>query len=610
MVSGIRGCHDAAMSGELRTTRSSRPLTGRRLSPALGGGLVALALVEAAGMVVLRSAVNPVGLDVILASAGVGLLFVTAGLLGWARRPASRLGPAMILTGVLWNAGRLQGPAPFPMVVVALAATSIGLALIVYMLVADPAGRLASSLDRAIVALALLAGVRDIPSVRGANPLEGVLSSPAAATLSSVLSVIGVLTIATAIVMVIARWWRSSAPARRRITPIYLAALVVGLRAIAQEVVVSAGLIAKGSDVLKLAELASFALIPLSVLLSLLRAELARTAVADLVIELGQTPEPARLRTVLARALGDPGLEVLRWAPERSAYVDEAGRAVDPAARAGSRAVTLLERSGRSLAAIVHDPALLNDPGLMPSVATAMRLEVENEHLQAEVEKQLGEVRRSRARIVEAGDAERKRVERNLHDGAQQRLVALSLTLGLLRSKMGPDADPALIAQLDSVSGELKEALAELRDLARGIHPAVLAQAGLAAALLNLAERSPVPVVIEQAPEGRLPATVETTAYFVAAEALTNVAKYARATRAEVSVTVRGDCLTIEVRDDGVGGAEPSLGSGLIGLIDRVEAVGGRLSIESPTGRGTRLVADIPLDPTHPAAAAAVNGKD
>jgi signal transduction histidine kinase len=159
------------------------------------------------------------------------------------------------------------------------------------------------------------------------------------------------------------------------------------------------------------------------------------------------------------------------------------------------------------------------------------------------------------------------------------------------------------------VSRELKEALAELRDLARGIHPAALAEAGLAAALLNLAERSSVPVVIERAPQGRLPATVETTAYFVASEALANVAKYARATRATVSAVVCDDCLTIQVRDDGVGGADPSLGSGLLGLTDRVEAVGGRLSIESPAGGGTRLVADIPMDPARPAVAGAVNGE-
>jgi signal transduction histidine kinase len=369
------------------------------------------------------------------------------------------------------------------------------------------------------------------------------------------------------------------------------------LRAILQEVVVGLGMVGKSSDLLKLAELASFALIPLSVLVGLLRARLARTAVADLVIELGKTPEPAHLRASLARALGDPGLEVLRWSAGQAAYLDESGDAADPFVRAGSRAVTLLERSGGPLAAIIHDPALLDDPGLMPSVATAMRLEVENEHLQAEVERQLAEVRLSRARIVEAGDTERRRVERNLHDGAQQRLVSLSLGLRLLRSKLGPDADPAVLADLDAVAGELKGALADLRELASGIHPEVLTQAGLRAALLTLAERSLVPVVVDTAPSERFPATVEATAYFVAAEGVTNVAKYARAGHVTISAYASGDCLTIEVADDGVGGADPSRGSGLRGLADRVEAVGGSLDIASPVGRGTRLRAEIPLDP-------------
>jgi signal transduction histidine kinase len=560
------------------------------------GGLVALAVAEAAGIVAIRLALTPTGPVVVISSAGVGLAFVAAGLIGWDRRPANPMGPLMVLAGLLWNVGRLQGPAPFPMVVVALVATSIGLALIVYMLLAIPSGRLGSTRDRVIVLLALLAGVRDIPSVSGDNPLGGVLGMSGPATLGTILNVAGIVTIGSAIVIVVARWWRSSAAGRRPITPVYVAALAVGLRAILQEVVVSLGIVGKGSDVLKLAELASFALIPLSVLLSLLRAHLARTAVADLVIELGRTPEPARLRASLAQALGDARLEVLRWSADRDAYVDDGGTVVEPSVLAGSRAVTALERDGRPLAAIIHDPALLDDPGLMPSVATAMRLEVENEQLQAEVERQLEEVRRSRARIVEAGDAERKRVERNLHDGAQQRLVSLSLALRLLRSKLGPDADPATLADLDAVSSELKAALAELRELASGIHPAVLGQAGLGAALLALAERSPVPVVVERTPEGRLPETVESTAYFVAAEALTNVAKYAHAGRATISASSSDGCLRIEVRDDGVGGADPSRGSGLTGLADRVEAVGGKLAIESPAGRGTRLVAEIPLD--------------
>jgi signal transduction histidine kinase len=596
MVSGGLGCHDAAMSSDVRDVHSTGPARGPGASRALIAGLAALAAVEAGGIVAARLALTSTSPIVTLASTCVGLLFVAAGLIGWDRRPANLMGPLMIAAGLLWNAGRLQGPAPFPMVALALVATSANLALIVYMLLAVPSGRLGSRLDRAIVWLALVSGVRDIPSVSGDNPLQGVLGTPAAATLGTVLNVLGVIAVVAAIAIVVARWWRSSAAGRRPLTPVYVAALVVGLRAIGQEVVVGLGIVAKGGDAVRLAELASFALIPLSLLVGLLRARLARTAVADLVIELGKTPEPARLQATLAHALGDPGLEVLRWSADRCAYVDDSGAAVEPSVRAGSRAVTLLERDERPLAAIIHDPALLDDPGLMPSVATAMRLEVENEHLQAEVERQLAEVRQSRVRIVEAGDKERKRVERNLHDGAQQRLVSLSLALRLLRSKLGADADPSVLAELDSVSVELKEALAELRELASGIHPAVLGQAGLGAALLALAERSPVPVVVEEAPEGRLPVTVETTAYYVASEGLANVAKYARASRATISARASGGRLTIEVRDDGVGGADPSRGSGLTGLVDRVEAVGGRLSIDSPANRGTRLVAEIPLD--------------
>jgi signal transduction histidine kinase len=597
MVSGGPGCQDAAMSNRPGVTRQHQSRFPPRISRERLAAVAALAAAEAAGIVALRLSVTHTSATVILASACVGLSFVAAGLIGWDRRPGNVMGPAMVLAGLLWNAGRLQGPAPFAMVVVAFVATSIGLALIIYMLLAIPSGRLGSRLDLGIVACALLAGVRDVPSVSGSNPLRGALDTPIGASLASTLNVLADITVAAAIMVVVVRWWRSSAAGRRPLTPVYLAALVVGLRAILEEVVVSLGILKDGSDVLRLAELASFALIPLSVLVGLLRARLARTAVADLVIELGQTPEPARLRAVLARALGDPSLEVLRWSSARTEYLDESDAPADPLVRAGSRAVTLLERSGRPLAAIVHDPALLDDPGLMPSVATAMRLEVENEQLQAEVERQLAEVRLSRARIVEAGDAERKRVERNLHDGAQQRLVSLSLALRLMRSKLGPDADAAVLADLDAASGELKEALSELRELARGIHPAVLGEAGLRAALLALAERSPVPVVVEASPEGRFPATVEATAYFVAAEGLTNVAKYAQATRVTISASAANGCLTIEVCDDGIGGADQSLGSGLRGLSDRVEAVGGRLDIASPVSGGTRLRAEIPLDP-------------
>jgi len=205
------------------------------------------------------------------------------------------------------------------------------------------------------------------------------------------------------------------------------------------------------------------------------------------------------------------------------------------------------------------------------------------------------ELRASRARIVRAGDETRRRLERNLHDGAQQRLVALSLSLRLAQTKVGTDP-PAAHAVLESAREELAAALDELRELARGIHPAVLTDRGLAAALEALASRLPIPVEIET-PEVELPQAVEAAAYYVIAEALANVIKYAGASVVTVRVTSDETSARVEVTDDGVGGADSATGSGLRGLSDRVAALEGRLEVDSPPDGGTRITAEIPLDP-------------
>ncbi|MET0770846.1 MAG: sensor histidine kinase, partial [Solirubrobacteraceae bacterium] len=203
------------------------------------------------------------------------------------------------------------------------------------------------------------------------------------------------------------------------------------------------------------------------------------------------------------------------------------------------------------------------------------------------------ELAASRARIVAAGDVERRRLERNLHDGAQQRLVALSFSLRLARTKL--DGDPAAAhALLGSAGEELALALQELRELARGLHPALLTDRGLRAAVDALAARSPLPVELEALPDERLPGPVEAAAYYLIAEALTNVAKYAQATTVRVRVAAGEDEVVVEVSDDGVGGADPEAGSGLRGLADRVEALGGSLAIVTAAGAGTTLRAVIP----------------
>jgi signal transduction histidine kinase len=311
----------------------------------------------------------------------------------------------------------------------------------------------------------------------------------------------------------------------------------------------------------------------------------ARGPVGNLVVELGRVG-PGGVRDALARAIGDPSLELALWLPERQAWVDEKGRELQLPA-GPDRAVTLV---GDELAAIVHDPVFLDQPALLEAAGSAARFALENERLQAELRLQLADLRESRARIVRAGDEERRRLERDLHDGAQQRLLAIGMALQLLRSAQGEQATGRL---LDETESEVQAALADLRELARGIHPAVLTDHGLVGAVRTLAERAPVPVEVDATDE-RFPGELETAVYFIVAEALANVAKHAHASKAWVRVVRRNGAVCVEVSDDGSGGAALDGGTGLRGLADRAGALDGRLRVESPPGGGTRVVVEIP----------------
>jgi signal transduction histidine kinase len=227
---------------------------------------------------------------------------------------------------------------------------------------------------------------------------------------------------------------------------------------------------------------------------------------------------------------------------------------------------------------------------MLEAAGSAARFALENERLHAELRSQLEELRESRARIVRAGDDERRRLERDLHDGAQQRLLGIGMALQLLHTTQGDDQAQRLV---DEIETELQAALHELRELARGIHPAVLTDLGLAAAVQTLAERSSVPVDV-RVPDKPLPRAVETAVYFIVAEALANVAKHARASKASVEVQRENGIVRIEVSDDGVGGAGFDGGSGLRGLVDRAGAFDGRVTVESPAGAGTRLRVELP----------------
>jgi signal transduction histidine kinase len=327
--------------------------------------------------------------------------------------------------------------------------------------------------------------------------------------------------------------------------------------------------------------------VPFGVVAGIVWSRLRRPELSELVVELPTGAETG-MRERLARALGDPTLEVV--------YRLSDGRAVDAAGRAVSlpegtdRAVTAVTAGGEEIAALIHDPALLDEPALVESVRATAGLVLENERLAAEVRSQLAEVRASRGRLVSAADAERRRIERDLHDGAQQRLVTLSVALGLEAAR----ADPAAAHVLSRAQDDVEGALVELRELARGIHPTLLRDEGLEAAVEALARRAPLPVTVHGTVGGRLSDPIELAAYFVVSEALTNVVKHASATEASVVLERQAAALRVTVADDGLGGARVTPESGLAGLRDRLEALDATLTIESESARGTAVRATIP----------------
>jgi signal transduction histidine kinase len=335
------------------------------------------------------------------------------------------------------------------------------------------------------------------------------------------------------VVVLIVQHWRSARGwSRQAMTPLVWIALVIGVESLVTDV----------TGLYRLPPLANLVfngwaplvnvLGPVLFVISTIRARTARGALGTAIVDLEPGAPPGRLRDTLARALGDSTLQLAFRDPH--GFTDTAGLAVDPARP---------------------------DPG--------------------------------RAVVPLTGDAERRRLERDLHDGAQQRLVTLTLALGMARSRVA-GVDPELEALIEAAGKEAKEALTELRELARGIHPAVLTETGLAGAVQALVERSPVAVTITEVPRERFPAVIEATAYFVVSEALANVAKHARAGTAQVSIRRLPGRLAVQVSDDGAGGARPERGSGLAGLADRVASAGGVLRVDSPPGAGTRLEADIP----------------
>jgi len=563
---------------------------------------VALAGGAAAASSLTFALTNPaIGADVgeplVLAalSVWITLSYVLCGLLAWWHWPASRFGPLMVAAGFVNYLATLSWTTNDVSFTVGQAVDLVPPVLFLHVFLAFPSGRLQGRFERVLIAAAYATAVglelvRMMVGGFGPHNLLEVNADPEVGLVVLRVQLVAVSAFCLCGVgVLVARRLHAGRPLRRAVR---LLTDAFGLALVMLAFLFLS--LAYGGPVtaqIRWATFVAIGLAPAAFLIGLLHSRLARSTVGDLFVELQEDPKPADLRDALARALRDPSLTLAYWLPEFGSYADLEGRPVDLSSQDG-RTTTLIERDGAHVAALLHDPALKDEPALLEAVTAAAGIAIDNGRLHAELSARLQELRGSRVRVIEAGQKERQRLERDLHDGAQQRLIALSLELSRLEGRL--DGDPDTSAGLDQARREISISLDELRAVARGIHPAVVSGHGLQVALEQLAARAPVPVRLNVAVEGRIPEHLEVATFYLVSESLTNIGKHAEATAATVDVGRVNGQLVVEIADDGVGGADTERGSGLRGLADRVEALEGRLRVWSPSGRGTRLRAEIP----------------
>jgi signal transduction histidine kinase len=538
-----------------------------------------------------------------------GAGFVGVGLFAWYRRPENRVGALMVATGFAWFLGMFGFGDVALLFSLGLMFSNLFVATAIHLLLAFPSGRLRGGRDRLLVGITyFVTTVGTLPLALTTDPVQAdcagcpenlfsVSHDPSFAdTWMNGIAVVGVILLLAVLGRLLGRWRAATPPMRRMITPVFSAGAL--LMALLAGVLLGdlLGLPKGPAEVLYYVTLLPFGLVPYLFLFALARARMLRGgAVGELLTEISVVDRVPCLRDALARALNDPSLELAYWLPDSGSYVDSEGRKVQLPHPGSGRAVYDVVVEGEQIAALVHDPLLSDEPELIEAVGGAAALALGRERLDAELRAKVGELRESRARLLSIGLAERRRLERDLHDGAQQRLVSLALDLRLARDAVRRDPEQAE-RLLEGAGDELELALGELRELARGLHPAVLSDRGLDPAIETLAGRAPLPVEVAERLGDRVPEPVELAAYFVVSEALTNVVKYADASRAVIRVGRENGSVRVSVSDDGVGGANPVRGTGLSGLNERIVALGGRLEINSPTGVGTTVIARIPCE--------------
>ena len=572
---------------------------------------LAAAMAVASAVVPLRSGLGP---PVLLVRSVSGAVFMAAGVVAWVQGAPARLGRLFLLAGAamcLINLTLWPGP-----VLTTLRVLSGGYALfgvlLVHLLLAFPDGRISSRLARVTLAYgyvitgAYMLGqylIGDAAGRRTCFPVgcasigrAPIASDWASRVVPATLLACFPLALALLVAVLARRWRAAAAPARRTLRPVLLSlvatcGLAVTSGAVRLFLLDSAGWVRVGIAVVWGVTSSAVAV---ALLGGVLRNRLVLYGMGSLVSRLGLDGPDRELEASLARLLRDPTVQLLRARPDGAGFTDlRGGPVTGDATAADDRSWWFIGEPPAG--AVVLDAATQPDPQVVQAVVGALRLVLENLTLHDRLREQLVEVAASRTRIVEASDAERRRVERDLHDGAQQHLVSMALAVQQARRQLTSDPDGAG-RLLGEAEAQLGTALREIRDLARGLHPAILSEEGVGAAIESLADRLPLRVDVQDRLLRRYSSLVETTAYYVVCESLVNVVKHSGSASATVRLTEEGGTLGAEVEDHGTGGADPERGSGLRGLADRVSTVGGTLDVGPSTSGGTTVCARVPVD--------------
>ncbi|ONI80654.1 hypothetical protein ALI22I_46190 [Saccharothrix sp. ALI-22-I] len=497
----------------------------------------------------------------------VSAVYLIAGVISRRVQPRNRIGLLFVLVGVGWLLNYTVDDTSFLVMLAAQGWPSV----LGHALVAFPTGRLRTVPRRLVVGAGYVETIvlnvaHDCPCKPWAGP---VIEAETAMTAVVGISMLGLQL----------HRWRVSSMAQRRTLTLMLGAMAVGVVTFAAwEPAAEAGL-----DLPLVVLMLALSGVPFAYLAGLLRRRMDRGALADLVVRLSGDSRRAGVQEALAATLHDPGLRVAYWVAEQEQYVDVDGRPV-----ALDAVHTRVDRGSTPVAVLLHDPAL--DLELVDAACAAVGLALENERLTAELRAKVRQLAESRTKVLWAAEDERRRLERNLHDGVQQRLLSVVMTLGLAETvpsergrALAAEAKQAVLATIDDV-----------RAVCHGIHPPVLTERGLHGAVRELTALAEPRVDLTLDLPETVPPLVETTAYYVVAEALANVTKHAEASRTKVVITGGGGRLVVRVDDDGRGGADPELGSGLRGLSERVEANGGTMRVVSGPGEGTSVRVVLP----------------